>query len=571
MSADPHLLSQKLPAWRSRALLLAFLLLFAALAIRAVYLQGMNHDFYRQKGEERSSHVLKVSEHRGMITDRNGEPLAISTPVESAWLNPREVKFTAGSLAKLARLLDMRPDEIRRISAAPERNFVYLKRHLAPEVASQVVALGIPGVSLEREYRRYYPTAEVTAHVIGYTGVDDQGQEGIELAFDETIAGIPGKRRVIKNRLGQIIEHAGLVHASRAGSDLTLSLDTRIQSRAYGELKAAVIEHKAKGGGIVVLDANTGEVLALANYPSFNPHIRSQLGSARSRNRAITDLFEPGSTLKSFTIAAALEAGIVNANTVINTTPGYYKVGAKTIRDIHPAGALTVAEIVQKSSNVGAAKVGLNLKPEQLWKVLHNSGLGSAPESGFPGEAAGKLRAHASWRPIEHATIAFGHGVSVSLLQLARAYTIFSGAGELRPVSLVKLEQPAPSERVISAFNANSVRAMLELVSQEGGTATRAQVAGYRVGGKTGTAHKLENGAYSPDKYVASFVGFAPVSAPRLVVAVMLDEPSAGGHFGGVVAAPVFSRVMSSALRLLSVAPDQPAENLLLAQERSLP
>ncbi|MGH8727324.1 MAG: peptidoglycan D,D-transpeptidase FtsI family protein [Burkholderiales bacterium] len=568
MSADSKLLTPRLPAWRSRALLLALLLAFVSLTARAVYLQGMNHDFYRKKGEERYTHVLKVSEHRGMITDRHGEPLAISTPMESAWLNPKEVEFAKGSLAKLARILDMRPDEIRKIASAEDRNFAYLKRRLPPEVAKAVVALGIPGVSLEREYRRYYPEAEVAAHVIGYTGVDDQGQEGIELAFDQVIAGVPGKRRVIMNRLGQIIENVGAVDDSRAGADLALSLDKRLQYLAYRELKAAVADNKAKGGGIVVLDAETGEVLALANYPSFNPNNRAQLASERSRNRAITDLFEPGSTLKSFTVAAALEAGLVNPNTLIDVSRGIYKVGAKTIRDVHPHDHLTVAEIVQKSSNVGAAKIGLALKPDQLWRTLSAAGFGEPPDSGFPGEGGGILRPHLSWRPIEQATISFGHGISVSLLQLARAYTLFASDGELKPVSLLKREHSPKSEIVISASTARAVRAMLETVALEGGTATRAQIPGYRVAGKTGTAHKIENGAYSPDKYVASFVGFAPVSRPKLVVAVMLDEPGAGDHFGGVVAAPVFSAVMAGALRLLSVPPDAPFETLLIAQER---
>ena len=567
MSADSRLLAQRLPAWRSRALLLTFLALFLSLAARAAFLQGMHHDFYRQKGEERYSHVVKVSEHRGMITDRNGEPLAISTPVESAWLNPGEVKFTRQSLARLAKVLEMSAEEIKKIAAAPERNFVYLKRRLPPDIAGKVVALAIPGVSLEREYRRYYPEAEVTAHVIGYTGADDQGQEGIELAYEDVIAGVPGKRRVIKNRLGQIVENVGSVRASRAGEDLTLALDRRIQYFAYRELKAAVTSHRAKGGGIVVLDAGSGEVLALANYPSFNPNNRAQLASERTRNRAITDLFEPGSTLKSFTIAAALEAGIIAPETVIDTAPGHYKVGAKTIRDVHANGVLTVGEIVQKSSNVGAAKIGMSLKPEQLWRMFQSAGFGSVPNSGFPGEGSGKLRPHSSWRPIEHATMSFGHGISVSLLQLARAYTLFAGDGELKPVSLLKLDTPVKSEPVISGSTARELRAILETVSQEGGTAVRAQVSGYRVAGKTGTAHKIENGGYSPDRYVASFVGFAPVSNPKLVVAVMLDEPGAGGHFGGVVAAPVFSQVMAGALRLLSITPDAPVDNLLLAQD----
>ncbi len=560
---------QRLPAWRSRTLLLVFLVLFAALVARAVYLQGMNHDFYRQKGEERYSHVVKVSEHRGMITDRNGDALAISTPVESAWLNPRDAKLSRHDVARLARVLDIPPEEIKKSAAMRDRGFVYLKRGIPPEVANKVVALGIKGVSLEREYRRYYPVAEVAAHVIGYTGIDDQGQEGIELAYDDVIAGVPGKRRVIKNRLGQIIENVGSVRASRAGSDIALSLDNRIQSRAYAELKRAVIDNKAKGGGIVVLDVITGEVLALANYPSFNPHNRAHLASERARNRAITDLFEPGSTLKSFTVAAALESRLVEPDTIVDTTPGHYKVGAKTVRDVHPHGVMTVSEIVQKSSNVGAAKIGLALKPEQLWRMFRSAGFGAPPNSGFPGEGSGKLRPYASWKPIEHATMSFGHGISVSLLQLARAYTIFASDGELKPVSLLKLDAVPPGERVISAENARHVRAMLETVSHEGGTATRAQVAGYRVAGKTGTAHKIENGSYSPDKYVASFIGFAPASRPRLVIAVMLDEPGAGEHFGGVVAAPVFSQVMADALRLLSVPRDTVQEHIMVAQERT--
>jgi cell division protein FtsI (penicillin-binding protein 3) len=404
----------------------------------------------------------------------------------------------------------------------------------------------------------------VTAHLIGFTDVDGKGQEALELAFESRLAGQPGSRSVIKDRLGQIVEDVESIRVPQNGQTLRLSIDARIQYLAYRELKNAVAAHRARAGGIVVLDVATGEVLAMANVPSFNPNNRGKMDPQRTRNRAVTDLFEPGSTLKPFTAAAALEAGTVRPESVIQTAPGELTIGNRTIHDAHPQGAITVAQVIQKSSNVGAAKMALALKPETLWSLFNQVGFGAPPRSGFPGEGSGKLRAAASWRPIEQATMSYGHGISVSLLQLARAYLIFASDGELKPATLVRRETPAESVQVISPATAQAVRHMLEMAVQPGGTAPRAQVIGYRVAGKTGTARKIEGRGYASDKHVSSFVGFAPASRPRLVVAVMIDEPRAGQIYGGAVAAPVFSSVTAGALRLLAVAPDAPVDNVVL-------
>ena len=416
---------------------------------------------------------------------------------------------------------------------------------------------------MKREYRRYYPAGDLTAHLIGITDVDDRGQEGIELAYQDWLAGKPGSRRVIKDRLGRVVEDAEHIRAPVEGRDLALSIDRKLQYLAYRELKAAVAQHRAKAGGIVVLDVRTGEVLALANLPAFNPNNRSTLDARRQRNRAITDTFEPGSTLKPFTIAAALEGGVIRPDSVLQTAPGYLVVGDATIHDAHPEGMLTVAQVIQKSSNVGAAKLALALPRESLWNILSGVGFGASSQLGFPGEVSGRLRAYQHWRPIEQATLSYGHGISVSLLQLARAYTIFATEGELQPLTLVRHDQSVEGKRVISPGTALAVRSMLELVVKAGGTAPRAQIMGYRVAGKTGTAHKLEGRGYAGDRYVSSFVGMAPASAPRLLVAVMIDEPSDGQYYGGTVAAPVFSRVMSEALRMLSIAPDAPLTDIV--------
>lgn len=554
----------RLPAWRSRVLLAGLLLWFIALAVRAFYLQGLNNDFLRQKGESRYSRVVEISATRGMIVDRNDEPLAISTPVESVAASPADIETTPEQMLRLAQLLEMDVGEVKRRLADPKREFVYLKRQLPPEQAARVVGLGIPGVFLQREYRRYYPAGEVMAHLIGFTGIDDNGQEAIELAFDATLAGKPGSRRVIKDRLGHIVEDIESIRRPQQGQKLKLSIDTKIQYLAFRELKAAVAVNRARAGGIVVLDAASGEVLAMANVPSYNPNNRDKLDPRRTRNRAVTDLFEPGSTLKPFTAAAALEAGTVRPDSVIQTAPGQMTIGDRVIHDAHPQGALTVAQVIQKSSNVGAAKIALALPAETLWKLFSQAGFGAPPQSEFPGEVSGRLRAYKTWRPIEQATMSYGHGISVSLLQLARAYTLFATDGELKPVTLLKRDGPAEGVPVISPATAQAVRKMLEMAVLPGGTAPRAQVAGYRVAGKTGTAHKLEGGGYAPNKYVSAFVGFAPVTHPRLVVAVMIDEPSAGQYYGGTVAAPVFSQVMAGALRLLAVPPDAPVDNVAL-------
>ena len=563
-SAANPVLRLRFPIWRSRLLLAILLAWMLALVARAVYLQGLNNDFLQQKGESRYSRVVEISAHRGRITDRHGEPLAISTAVESVWASPADFDPTADQLRRLTRLLGVEPDDIARRVADQEREFAYLRRQLPPEQAARVVELNIPGVFLQREYRRFYPAGEVAAHLIGITDIDEKGQEGLELAYQDELMGKPGSRRVIKDRLGRIVEDVESIRAPQQGRDLTLSIDLKIQYIAYRELKAAVEAHKAKAGGIVVLDARTGEVLAMANLPAYNPNNRGRIEPQRSRNRALTDLFEPGSTLKPFTVAAALEAGRVRPDTIITTGNGRMMVGKRTISDVHPAGAITVEQVIQKSSNVGAAKIALGLPAQAMWEMFARSGFGAVPDSGYPGEGSGRLRPYQKWKPIEQATMSYGHGISVSLLQLARAYTIFANDGELKPVTLLKREEPEAGAQVISSKSAHALRRMLELAVQSGGTAPRAQVAGYRVAGKTGTAHKLENGRYAAAKYVSSFVGFAPVSEPRLIVAVMIDEPSAGQHYGGAVAAPVFREVTAATLRTLSVPPDAPTLNVKL-------
>ena len=554
----------RFPIWRSRVLLLILLVWMLGLGARAVYLQGLNNDFLQQKGESRYSRVVEIGAHRGRIMDRHGEPLAISTAVESVWTSPADLSASPEQLARLARMLDIEPDDIKRRVADTRREFVYLRRQLPPDQAARVVQLNIPGVFLQREYRRFYPAAEVTSHVLGMTDIDDKGQEGLELAFQDSLVGKPGSRRVIKDRLGRIIEDVESIRTPQQGRDLTLSIDLKLQYIAYRELNAALEAHRAKAGGIVVLDARTGEVLALANLPAYNPNNRGKIDPQRSRNRALTDLFEPGSTLKPFTVAAALEAGRVRPETLIPTGAGKLTIGRATINDVHPAGTLTVEQVIQKSSNVGAAKIALDLPAQALWALLSRSGFGALPKSGFPGEGSGRLRAYQTWRPIEQATMSYGHGISVSLLQLARAYTIFTADGELLPVTLVKRMEPEAGAPIITPQTARSLRKMLELAVQPGGTAPRAQVPGYRVAGKTGTAHKLESGRYAASKYVSSFVGFAPVSDPRIIVAVMIDEPSAGQHYGGAVAAPVFREVVAATLRTLSVPPDAPTLNVKL-------
>ncbi len=551
-----------LPPLRSALLFGVFALLFAVLAGRSVYLQWIDNEFLQGQGQARFARELEVPAHRGRIVDRFGEALAISTPVKSLWAFPQKLDATPAQLAALARVLEVPPAALSRQIAAAE-DFVYVARRIPPETAERALALRIKGLYDENEYRRFYPGGDVTSHVLGFTGDRDVGQEGIELAQQAWLGGRVGSRRVIINRRGDVVEDVAAVRPPQEGRDLALALDTRLQYLAFRELKAAVEQHKAKAGGLVILDAKSGEILALANWPTYNPNRRDKVARERMRNRALTDVFEPGSTMKPFTAAAALQAGTVRPDTVIQTGGGVLTIGAATIHDAHPAGALTVEQVIQKSSNVGAAKIALGLPPQQMWQTLADAGFGTPPRTGFPGEVSGRLRPANSWKPIEQATMSYGHGISVNLVQLARAYTIFATDGELKPATLFKANGPVAGKPVLRPETAVAVRHMLELATSPGGTAPKAQVAGYRVAGKTGTAHKLEGGSYA-NKYVSSFVGFAPVSDPRLVIAVMIDEPSAGQHYGGAVAAPVFASVTGIALRMLGVPTDAPVDNVIL-------
>ena len=554
-----------LPAWRSRLLFILLLAGMGILILRAAYLQSINNNFLQQKGNARSSHVMAISAHRGMIADRHGEPLAISTPVESIGVNPQDVEVTPQQLNQLARIMSMDIKEVKRRLLDTTHDFVHLQRQLPPAQVEQIVKLGVPGLLLQREYRRYYPGGEVTAHLIGFTSVDDNGQEGLELELQSQLGGKAGSQRVIQDRKGHIAEDIANIRLPKPGNNIALSVDSKIQYLAYREIKSAVEQHNAQSGSIVVLDAQSGEVLALANWPSYNPNNRIKPSLQVLRNHAVTDLFEPGSTLKPFTVATALEVGKYTPDSVINIENGVFRIGKHAIHDTHPKKTLlTVSEVIQLSSNVGAAKIALSLSPEMLWRGLNDSGFGAQAGSGFPGEAAGKLHDHTKWKPVDQAAISYGHNISVSLLQLARAYTVFANNGELKPVSWLKLDKPASGKRVYSDATAHKMLAMLERVVSPEGTAPLAQVNGYRVAGKTGTAHKVIGGHYSPNRYISSFVGMAPASSPRLIVAVMLDAPAKGQYYGGIVAAPVFSSVMGAALRQLNVPNDKPLGNILM-------
>ncbi len=557
------LLSERLPPWRQRLVLVLLLGAFVALIGRSLYLQGFNNEFLGDKGRARFERVIDISATRGRITDRNGDVLAVSTPVRSIWAIPEDAQLAPAQARSLATLLDIDVREVTR-KLASEREFVYVKRQLPPELADRVTALKLPGIHQKDEYRRYYPAGEVAAHMLGFTGIEDAGQEGIELAFNSELSGKPGSRRVIKDRRGNVVEDVESIHPPLEGRDIVLALDSKLQYLAYSHLKQALEEHRAKAGGVVVLDARSGEILALANLPTYNPNNRVKLSGAQLRNRALTDSFEPGSTMKPFTAALALEKGKVRFDTPIQTAPGKMTIGTATIHDAHMHGVLTVAQVIQKSSNVGAAKLALSMKPEEMWTMFDSLGFGAPLKLGFPGEVGGRLRPAKTWRPIEQATMAYGHGISVTLIQLARAYQAFARDGDLLPLSLARLDTPPQNgKQVFSAQTAREVRAMLEMAVLPGGTAPKAQIAGYRVAGKTGTAHKIEGGSYA-NKYVASFVGFAPVSDPRLIIAVMIDEPSNGKYYGGDVAAPVFAQVMAGSLRTLGVAPDAPLKPLLM-------
>lgn len=558
-STQPHpLLRLDLQRWRQRVTLGLLLLGFLALAVRAVYLQVWQDDFLAEEGDKRVQRLVPIPAHRGMITDRRGEPLAVSTPVESVWINPREANPTPEDIQALASILEKNPDQIARQFADKRRGFAYLGRKIEPDKTVRIQALNITGLYMKPEYQRYYPAGDVTAHVLGVTGLEDQGQEGLELSYEAWLTGTPGVERIIQDRRGNAIEILERVKAPKPGRDLVLALNQHIQYLAFRELTEAIEQHQARAGAAVVLDARTGEILALANVPSFNPNSRATFVPARLRNRAVTDVFEPGSTLKPIFIASAMDAGVVKADTRIDTGPGWLEIGGKRIHDTHAKGVVNVAEAIQISSNVAVAKIALETKSEDYWRMLSHAGFGALPRSGMPGEVGGRLRPYDSWRPIEKATMAFGHGISVSLLQLAHAYTAFANEGVMPQLTPLRREGQGIGSRVMTAQTARQMLGMLEMVTQNGGTAPKARVPGYRVAGKTGTAHKLEGGSYAADKYVSSFVGLAPASDPRLVVAIMVDEPGGKEYYGGLVAAPVFSRVMAGALRFMAVPPDAP-------------
>ena len=557
---ESPLLQLALQGWRSRTVALLLMAAFLSLVVRGFYLQVINNDFLQEKGDSRYRRDIEVSASRGKITDRNGDMLAVSTPMKSIWAIPGDARaMPLVQKQQLAGLLEMTVRELDG-KIASDKTFVFIKRQVPPETADRIATLKFPGMHQEKEYRRYYPTGDMTAHIVGFTGVDDKGLEGVELAFQQSLLGHAGNRTVIRDRRGNIIEDVGSIKPPQDGKEIRLALDSKVQYLAYSQLKQAVEENKAKAGGVVVLDAKTGEILALANLPTYNPNNRHNLSGAQLRNRAVTDTFEPGSTLKPFTAAMALDKGRFRYDTVINCAPGRMTIGNATISDAHPHGALTVAQVIQKSSNVGASKIALSFPPKEMWEMLDAVGFGQMPQLGFPGEVTGRLRPWKNWRPIEQATMSYGHGISVSLIQLARAYSVFARDGDLVPLSLMKTGEPVVhGAPVFSAQTARELRAMLEMAAGPEGTAPKARVPGYRVGGKTGTAHKLEAGNYA-NKYVSSFVGIAPISDPRLIVAVMIDEPSAGKHYGGDVAAPVFAQVMGASLRTLGIAPDAPIQ-----------
>jgi cell division protein FtsI (penicillin-binding protein 3) len=571
-SSSP-LLASKTPPWRSKFFVAMVGFGFCVLLGRAAYVQIIGAPFFLKQGEIRYARTLELPASRGKIIDRNGLILAASVPAPSLWAIPKDFDADRKQRAELARLLGMTPKELdARLDDSP--NFVWLRRQVDDQVAKDVARLELKGVHQLREYKRKYPEGEAAAHVVGFTNVEDHGQEGIELAFQKELAGRDGTRRVIKDRLGKVVEDIGDRVVPVDGRDIELSIDSKVQFVAYQRVRDAVAEHKAKAGSVVVLDVRTGEVLALANYPSFTPADRRNLSGAQLRNRALTDTFEPGSTMKPFIAAWAMESGRVTPNTVIQTAPGRLTISGSTITDAHPHGALTVAEVIQKSSNVGTVKMAMQMQPREMWELFTQVGFGQKPQLTFPGAVTGRLRPYKSWRPIEQATMSYGYGLSTSLFQLARAYTVFAHDGELLPVSLVKNAEPGGGTRVLSPKTALAVREMLNMVTGPGGTAPKAQAMGYSVGGKTGTAYKQEGKGYSQKKYRSWFVGMAPINNPRIVVAVMVDEPSNGKYFGGDVAAPVFSEVVQQTLRMLGVQPDlevrpQIVSNSLPAEEES--
>ena len=547
--------------WRRRAVLLVMLSAVIALMARAADLQIRDKEFLQNQGDVRHMRTVEVPAYRGSIIDKNGEPLAISTPVDSVWVNPKDLLAEPSYIPELAKIIGFKIKDLQsRLEQRKEKEFIYLRRRVQPHIASQVKELKAPGVGLQREYQRYYPSGEITGHVTGFTDIDDNGQEGLELAYDEWLQGEPGAKKVLKDRFGRSVEDVENIKNPSQGKKLQLSIDKRVQFIAYRELKKAVTRHKARSGSAVVLDASSGEILAMVNQPSYNPNNRSDFKGSRYRNRAITDLFEPGSTIKPLAVATALDLGIINPNTKFNTAPGYMRIGKNSIKDVRNYGSINVKTIIAKSSNVGVSKIALAMSPEKMVGTLFDVGFGIDTGSGFPGEASGQLNNKERWHDIERATLSFGYGVSATTLQLAQAYTVFANKGKLKKVKLIDFddEQVQPEDRqVFSEKTAKQMLQMMEMVTSDEGTAPLAQIPNYRVAGKTGTVKKSIAGGYSDDKYLAVFAGVVPVSKPRFVMVVTIDEPSNGDYYSGKVAAPVFSEVMADVLRLMNVAPDK--------------
>jgi cell division protein FtsI (penicillin-binding protein 3) len=550
------LLASKTPVWRSKFIVAGLALGFAGLAGRAAWVQVFGNQFFIRQGEVRFARTLELPANRGRILDRNGVLLAASVPSPSIWAIPEDVERDPVKLRQLAKLLEMTPAELDKKLADEDKTFVWLKRQVDEPVAQQVAALGLKGVYQRKEYKRQYPEGEAAAHVVGFTNVEDHGQEGMELAFDKDLAGRVGSRRVIKDRLGRIVEDVGEQVPPVDGRDLQLSIDSKVQFFAYQKLRDAVTDNRAKAGSVVVLDAVTGEVLALANFPSYVPNKRQNLTGEQLRNRALTDTFEPGSTMKPFTIGLALEQGLVTPKTPIQTSPGYVVIGGARISDSHAHGVLTVQEVIQKSSNIGTLKIALQMQPKEMWEVFTAAGFGQKPQITFPGAVSGRLRPYKTWRPVEQATMSYGYGLSASLFQMARSYTVFAHDGQIIPATLLKSSQPAAGAQVFSPKTVAEIRTMLQMAAGPGGTGPKAQTVGYSVGGKSGTAHKQVGKGYASNKYRSWFVGMAPIDKPRIIVGVMVDEPSAGRYFGGDVAAPVFSDVVQQTLRRMGVQPD---------------
>ena len=562
------LLASKTPVWRSKFIVAAIALSFTGLAGRAAYVQVINNDFYQRQGEVRFARTLELPANRGRILDRNGLILASSVPAPSIWAIPEDVDADKTKLAKLAKLLEIPLGELKKKLDDEDKTFVWLKRQVEDSVAQEITALGIKGVYQRKEYKRQYPEGESIAQVVGFTNVEDKGQEGVELSFNKDLAGKTGSRRVIKDRLGRVVEDVGETLAPEDGKDLQLSIDSKVQFFAYQKLRDAVIEHKAKAGSVVVLDALTGEVLGLANYPSYNPNKRVNLSPGQMRNSALTDTFEPGSVMKAFTVGIALETNRVKPLTQIQTAPGRIQITGSTISDSHPHGVLTVQEVIQKSSNVGTVKMAMQMQPREMWETFSQAGFGQKPQITFPGVVSGRLRAFKTWRPIEQATMSYGYGLSASLFQMARAYTVFGHDGQIIPTTLLKSNEMASGVQVFSAGTASEIRKMLQMAAGPGGTGQKAQTSGYSVGGKSGTAYKQVGKNYGTDgnrKYRSWFVGMAPIDKPRVIVAVMIDEPSNGKYYGGEVAAPVFSETVAQTLRMLGVQPDMAVKPQLVA------